>query len=1017
MLASPYKYIYNLPCLYLFHSGVNTMNIRHSLFRLTALMIMLCATTTAGATSEKAQRLAQQAIIVDGHIDVPYRLHEHWDDVTEHTKTGDFDLPRAKAGGLNAPFMSIYVPSSLDNSARSTATAHRLIDMVEAMVARAPNQFAIARSVDDVRKQFKKGLVSLPLGMENGSPVQGDFANLRHFYQRGIRYITLAHAKSNTIADSSYDDVRKWNGLSDFGKQMVGEMNRLGIMVDISHVSDQAFYQVLEITRAPVIASHSSLRHFTPGFERNMSDDMVKALGKNGGVIMINFGSTFVSQTSREWVDQYRTASAKIATQHGQDSAELKQFQTDYKNTNPFPFASLDTVLDHIDRAVQLAGIDHVGLGSDFDGVGNTLPEGLKTVADYPKLVEGLIGRGYSDSDIRKILGENLLRVWSEVETIAQHSANALPAGYDSHSFANPDQVKVTHIDLDLTASFDKSVLSGTATLHFERIQPNADTLVVDTRDLNIESVTSNGDKLTYTLDAPDTNLGSALRIRLPKAAQHVTVHYQTSPSASGLQWLTPEQTAGKKQPFLFTQAQAIHARSFIPLQDSPQVRITYKANIHTPKALRAVMSAANDPSAPLNGHFTFDMPQAVPSYLIALAIGDLAFQPMGERTGVYAEPSWLAASAAEFEDTEAMLEATEKRYGPYRWDRYDLLILPPSFPFGGMENPRLSFITPTVIAGDKSLVSLIAHELAHSWSGNTVSNAAWRDLWLNEGFTTYLTYRIMEMIYGEDRYNMEAVLGYQELQGTLARKAPKDTILAIDMTGRDPDEVFSNIPYEKGALFLRELEQRVGRKNFDRFLMRYFEEFAFQSITTDNFVDYLNTTLLKKYPHELDAKRIQQWIFEPGLPEGVTVPHSDAFAKVDRSRQQWLDGDISADTINTGDWTVHHWLYFLNNMPEKLSQQQMIDLDRAFKLTNSKNNEIAHSWFMMAINNQYEPTYRALHSYLVRIGRNKLVAPLYKALSKTPAGKTLAQKAFKEAKPGYHPLTIKINEPVVMGE
>ncbi|HBY41257.1 MAG TPA: aminopeptidase, partial [Alteromonas sp.] len=436
-----------------------------------------------------------------------------------------------------------------------------------------------------------------------------------------------------------------------------------------------------------------------------------------------------------------------------------------------------------------------------------------------------------------------------------------------------------------------------------------------------------------------------------------------------------------------------------------------YTAKIKTPEELLAVMSASNDPDTPRDGEYDFTMPQPIPSYLIALAIGDLQFKAMGERTGVYAEPALLDAAAEEFEDTESMLEVTEQTYGAYSWDRYDLLILPPSFPFGGMENPRLSFITPTVIAGDKSLVSLIAHELAHSWSGNTVTNATWRDLWLNEGFTTYLTYRIMEMVYGHDRYRKEAVLGYQDLTDDVAALPENDEILAIDLRGRNPDDVFSNIPYEKGALFLRELEQKVGRAEFDKFLVDYFQHFAFKSITTDEFVAYLDKTLLADHADKLDKARIQEWIFTPGIPAGAPVPTSDAFELIDQARSHFLAGEVPASSINTQSWTVHEWLYFLNNMPEALTDAQLAALDEAFNLTQSSNNEIAHSWLMIAVNNNYEPAYERLYSYLVSIGRNKLVKPLYQALSKTEEGKAFAKKAFEEAKPGYHPLTVKANE------
>jgi len=590
-------------------------------------------------------------------------------------------------------------------------------------------------------------------------------------------------------------------------------------------------------------------------------------------------------------------------------------------------------------------------------------------------------------------------------------ATNVMQVGKDYHSFGNPESIKVTHLTLDLTVDFTKKVLVGTAQLDFQRVDANATQLILDTRDLTIKGVTSKGKAVNFDLASADSFLGAALTINIPADTDSVVIDYQTSPEASGVQWLTPEQTAGKKHPFLFTQAQAIHARSFIPLQDSPQVRMTYKATVRTPKALLAVMSASNDPDTERDGVYEFSMPQPIPSYLIALAVGDLHFKSMGERTGVYSEKGILDDAAAEFADTESMLIATEKAFGPYSWDRYDLLILPPSFPFGGMENPRLSFITPTVIAGDKSLVALIAHELAHSWSGNTVTNATWRDLWLNEGFTTYLTYRIMQMIYGDERFEMESVLGRQDLQADIDSLPANDQIMAIDLRDRDPDDVFSNIPYEKGALFLRELEQKVGRENFDQFLLDYFEKFAFKSITTDQFVHYLEQTLLKDHSAKLSKQRIEQWIFEAGIPDGAPVPVSDAFSVVDQARDVWLAGKIQANEIDSEKWVVHQWLYFLNNMPEKLSQEQLADLDKAFSLTSSKNNEIAHSWLLISVNNWYQPAFKRLHEYLTSIGRNKLVKPLYKALSQTQQGKVMAQKAFAEAKAGYHPLTVKANQ------
>ncbi|NDV90196.1 membrane dipeptidase [Alteromonas sp. 345S023] len=394
-----------------------------------ALTIAALFTSTAVfaktyTASEQANRIAQETIIVDGHIDVPYRVKNRWVDVTKATEDGDFDYPRAVKGGLNAPFMSIYVPASLDNSPESTQLAHQLIDSVEAIVARAPDKFAIAKSPSDVKAQFEAGLISLPMGMENGSPIQGSLDNLKAFYQRGIRYITLAHSQANHISDSSYDLRRKWKGLSPFGKQLVTEMNNIGIMLDISHVSDDAFYQVVEITKVPVIASHSSLRKFTPGFERNMNDDMIKALGENGGVIMINFGSSFVDKAAGQWRKGLTAARKALIAEEGEDSPNLENFEATYREKVPYPYSTLDQVLDHIDHVVELIGIEHVGIGSDYDGVGDSLPIGLKDVASFPNLVQGLLDRGYSRQDIEKILSGNLLRVWQQVEDYAaKHSA------------------------------------------------------------------------------------------------------------------------------------------------------------------------------------------------------------------------------------------------------------------------------------------------------------------------------------------------------------------------------------------------------------------------------------------------------------------------------------------------------------------------------------------------------------------------------------------------------------------
>lgn len=391
----------------------------HKLAYLIVATALFSPSTYAIEVSNKANKLAQENIIIDSHIDVPYRLEEKWVDVTKATEEGDFDYPRAKQGGLNAPFMSIYIPASLDNSANSTKLADKLIDYVEAIVGRAPDKFAIASSTTDVEQQFAKGLISLPLGMENGSPIQGDLANLQHFYERGIRYITLAHSQANHISDSSYDLRRKWKGLSPFGKELVQEMNKIGVLIDISHVSDAAFYQTIELSKTPVIASHSSLRAFTPGFERNMDDEMIKALGKNGGVIQINFGSTFVTKRANAWSKKRSAEQKKVEEEFGEDSDQYKGFRAKFGEQNPLPYATLDSVLDHIDHVVKLIGIDHVGIGSDYDGVGDSLPTDLKDVSTYPNLIQGLLNRGYSDKNIIKILSGNFMRVWKTNEEYA----------------------------------------------------------------------------------------------------------------------------------------------------------------------------------------------------------------------------------------------------------------------------------------------------------------------------------------------------------------------------------------------------------------------------------------------------------------------------------------------------------------------------------------------------------------------------------------------------------------------
>jgi leukotriene-A4 hydrolase len=587
----------------------------------------------------------------------------------------------------------------------------------------------------------------------------------------------------------------------------------------------------------------------------------------------------------------------------------------------------------------------------------------------------------------------------------------------DHHSYSNPRECRITHVDLDLDASFESRTLTGNATLTVAQ-SPAARRLILDTRDLKVSRVSASSDgtkfsDVKFDIGASDKILGAPLTIDLSANTTHVRIAYASSPSATGLQWLSPAQTAGKKYPFLYSQSQAIHARSWMPVQDSPGVRVTYTAKIRTPKNLRAVMSARNDPNTAIDGDYQFDMPQAVPPYLIALAVGDLGYQATSSRTGVYAEPPILERAAREFEDMEKMMQAAEHLYGLYRWEQYDVLILPPSFPFGGMENPRLTFATPTLLAGDKSLVGVIAHELAHSWSGNLVTNATWRDFWLNEGFTTYFERRIQEEVYGGARSEMEALLERQELEREMESLEPRDEILYIDLKGRDPDDGMTQVPYVKGMLFLRLLEETFGRERFDTFLRGYFNQFAFRSITTADFVDYLRKNLLDSSPDLARKIDLQKWLSEPGLPESAPRPRSEAFEIVSQKASQWLAGKLSTAEVPVKNWTTQETLHFLRAIG-KTEPRRMADLDRTFHFTQSGNSEILFEWLMMTIRNGYQPAYPRLEQFLNEVGRRKYIRPLYMELAKTPAGKDRARAIYKSARPGYHPIAVASIDPIL---
>lgn len=579
----------------------------------------------------------------------------------------------------------------------------------------------------------------------------------------------------------------------------------------------------------------------------------------------------------------------------------------------------------------------------------------------------------------------------------------------DPHSFANPHEAVIKHLNWEAEVNFESKIISGMASYQIERTN-GADTIILDTQNLNISKVTAgSGEKpLKYQLRDDLTNeiMGTPLYIVLEDDIQQINIYYQTSPQAEALQWLEPVQTSGKQQPFLFTQSQAILARSWIPIQDSPGIRFTYQADVKVPAGLLALMSAENPKKKNETGQYHFDMDQPIPAYLMALAVGDLVFEPVGKRTGVYAEPDMIEKAAYEFAEMEDMLLVAEELYGPYRWEQYDLIVLPPSFPFGGMENPRITFVTPTILAGDRSLTSLVAHELAHSWSGNLVTNATWNDFWLNEGFTVYFERRIMEALYGESYAEMLSELGKQDLKGTIknltAEGKAKDTHLHLDLDSRNPDDGLTDVAYEKGYLFLKWLEQIAGREKFDAFLKEYFNTNAFQTMTTGAFTDYLQKNLIEPNNLQVSQDELEDWIHGPGLPENAPDFDSERFAAVDSALQQWKSG-APPRQLATDNWSSHEWLHFIRGLPEDISMEQMQQLDNAFGLTETGNSEMLVAWLIHAIKHDYEPSFKRLEEFLINTGRRKFLVPLYENLTKSEKNQQRAMVIYQKARDNYH--------------
>lgn len=580
----------------------------------------------------------------------------------------------------------------------------------------------------------------------------------------------------------------------------------------------------------------------------------------------------------------------------------------------------------------------------------------------------------------------------------------------DEHTFSKPELAVVKHLDLDIKVDFDTQTISGKASWLIDNVSKGNE-IIFDENTLNITKVTLEDEEkeTKFELGAAVELHGKPLHITIEPNTTKVNIYYSTTKEAIALQWLNPQQTADKKKPFLFSQGESIWSRTWIPCQDSPAIRFTYNAKVTVPKDLMAVMSASVNPQKKNDsGVYTFKQDKAIPSYLMAIAVGDIEFKSIDNRTGVYAEPSLIKKAAWEFAELGKMVHAAEKLYGPYRWGRYDVLVLPPSFPYGGMENPNLTFLTPGVIAGDRSLTSLLAHELGHSWSGNLVTNATWDDIWLNEGFTTYVEHRIGEEIFGKKEAEMQDVLTRKDLDDNIAEYGATnpDTRLKVSLTNRNPDDGISQIPYVKGYNFLKVIEVAVGREKFDPFIKNYFDAHAFQSITTEDFVKYLKENLIKDDKALADKIKLDDWIYKPGVPSNITAVSSEDFIAIDNIQKNWRTTGVKGLSEKIKSTTEKQ--HFIDYLPADITAEEMTAIDNEFSFTKNGNFVIKRQWFIQAIRHQYKTAYPAIEQFMIATSRTGSLMSLYKEMAKTPEGKTWAKQIFEKAKSGYHATTVQ---------
>lgn len=587
----------------------------------------------------------------------------------------------------------------------------------------------------------------------------------------------------------------------------------------------------------------------------------------------------------------------------------------------------------------------------------------------------------------------------------------------DAHSYANLNEIKTKHIHLDLEVDFENKSIYGVA--RHEMINNNADTAIFDIKGLEINRVTigkkGNESNTDYVIGKEDPILGAPLSVKIDSNTTFVNIYYKTTKDSDALDWLDPILTNGKKHPYLYTQGQAILTRTWIPSQDSPSNRITYSADVKVPKELMALMSAKNPTKKNEKGEYHFEMKQAIPVYLIALAVGDLQYKKLGPNCGIYTEPSMIKTAAWEFTDLHKMIVAAEGLYGKYQWEQYDVIILPYSFPFGGMENPRLTFANPTLIAGDRSLVTVIAHELAHSWSGNLVTNATWDDFWLNEGFTVYFENRIMESIYEKEVSDILALIEFQELESEMKEidggDHPEDTYLKLALNGRDPDDGMTQIAYVKGAFFLKTLEETVGREKFDAFINEYFETYKFKTLTTETFEKYLNEKLLKPNKIKFNTK---EWLYKKGLPKNCVKINSPRFEKIQLLATNFAAGKNifyakkKKDVLTRDKHITQEWLAFIRELPRDIPVEKLQLLDEKLNFKACGNAEIMTEWYVLGIQAGYKNINPNIEAFLKKVGRRKFLLPIYKTLAKDKENLDFAKKVYKKARPYYHSVSKK---------